>query len=143
MYIISGVYIESGFSVEPRYDPEVGENRAALISQDGCYSFIGLIISNGLELVGEMLDPLGVADLTRVVLGENSLTYCKKYRRAHNIPIKYKFDRQEDGTWMGGWTMTSEYDGDICGAARCLIEEVSDNFIQEALVQHSLSRSLG
>lgn len=101
------------------------EGVVAVINRGLCrYQFAGVLerYPQG-QLVGEVQDAFGEAEVSNVILTETALKFRKKYSKRADY-IYYVFTKQPDGTWVGIYT------GDVVGSgtARCILTPVSGTF---------------
>ncbi len=77
-------------------------------------------------LVGDMTDQAGESSLAGIKLAGSEFSFTKQYEGREHL-IRYKFQKQPDGTWSGEWSFSGEAWGK--GRARCVLAQVADDFL--------------
>jgi hypothetical protein len=71
-----------------------------------------------------LTDAAGKATLAGIELTEDTLSFTKQYDGREDT-IHYRFRKQADGTWKGGYSGTATSEGE----ARCIVTQVPDDFL--------------
>lgn len=150
MYLIQGFFCQRVIGLGMMFVPVEGAV-ASVRSGHQSYLFAGTITSlkQGKKnvLTGSMIDELGNADLSDIVITKEEFSFCKKYRRdgksRETEGIAYSFKPDKEGTWLGEYRLPVPGKS-ITGPARCILTKVSSKLFQgdldayEKKTRHSL-----
>lgn len=141
LYLISGIFFQEQIKLGMEVRPIEGTTMVPQLK------LAGLLYTGILELdphhvlgsyKGTIIDSLGPACLSNIVINDGELRFEKRYRNGqpHAWPIFYTLCHAQDLEYSGAYSIP---DLDVQGYTRCFLQPITEEFLRPILV-HEMQR---
>ncbi len=140
LYLIQGIFFQNQGWLSTAMRPIEG---AIAVIRQGLLPFMysGLIWRDPDGLLGEMIgvmeDRFGESELTKIHISNSGIRFEKKYVRGESerAIFEYNFTKKDGNTWVGRYRNPQAG----VGVTRCVITEVSEDFLSPEAAMHVMS----